>query len=99
MRSAPALKIWMTPFASVAMHEKLALLKIAFRNADAVRTASFFRTSRVSFARPAAGRLSALGAGNGTGMGRAGAVPDWADMRHAFSAESATPGRGCNPTA
>src|SRR5450759_4220571 len=30
MRSAPTLKIWMTPFASVAMLEKLALLKIAF---------------------------------------------------------------------
>src|SRR5665647_812618 len=30
MRSAPTLKIWMTPLASVAMLEKLALLKIAF---------------------------------------------------------------------
>src|SRR5580704_8433379 len=29
MRSAPTLKIWMTPFASVAMLEKLALLKMA----------------------------------------------------------------------
>src|ERR1035441_7696336 len=29
MRSAPTLKIWMTPFASVARLEKLALLKIA----------------------------------------------------------------------
>src|ERR1035441_4123067 len=29
IRSAPTLKIWMTPFASVAMLEKLALLKIA----------------------------------------------------------------------
>jgi hypothetical protein len=29
MRSAPTLKIWMTPLASVAMLEKLALLKIA----------------------------------------------------------------------
>jgi hypothetical protein len=29
MRSAPTLKIWITPFASVAMLEKLALLKIA----------------------------------------------------------------------
>jgi hypothetical protein len=27
MRSAPTLKIWITPFASVAMLEKLALLK------------------------------------------------------------------------
>jgi len=29
MRSAPTLKIWMTPLASVAMLEKFALLKIA----------------------------------------------------------------------
>ena len=29
MRSAPTLKIWITPFSSVAMLEKLALLKIA----------------------------------------------------------------------
>ena len=29
MRSAPTLKIWMTPVASVAMLEKFALLKIA----------------------------------------------------------------------
>jgi hypothetical protein len=33
MRSAPTLKIWMTPAASVAMLEKLALLKIAFCSA------------------------------------------------------------------
>src|SRR3569623_1788947 len=33
MRSAPTLKIWMTPFASVAMLEKLALLKIALCSA------------------------------------------------------------------
>ena len=33
MRSAPTLKIWITPFASVAMLEKLALLKIAFCSA------------------------------------------------------------------
>jgi len=30
MRSAPTLKIWMTPRASVAMLEKFALLKMAF---------------------------------------------------------------------
>src|SRR5882672_7850437 len=30
MRSAPTLKIWMTPFSLVAMLEKLALLRIAF---------------------------------------------------------------------
>ena len=29
MRSAPTLKIWITPWASVAMLEKLALLKMA----------------------------------------------------------------------
>jgi len=29
MRSAPTLKIWMTPLASVAMLEKFALLKMA----------------------------------------------------------------------
>jgi hypothetical protein len=33
-RSAPTLKIWMTPFASVAMLEKLALLKIALCRAS-----------------------------------------------------------------
>src|SRR5688500_5982880 len=45
MRSAPTLKIWMTPFASVAMLEKLALLKIALCNAPLVRRASASRTS------------------------------------------------------
>jgi len=33
MRSAPTLKSWMTPFSSVAMLEKLALLRIAFCSA------------------------------------------------------------------
>src|SRR6185436_9251396 len=37
MRSAPTLKIWITPLASVAMLEKLALLKIALCNALALR--------------------------------------------------------------
>jgi hypothetical protein len=36
MRSAPTLKIWMTPLASVAILEKLALLKIAFCRAPAL---------------------------------------------------------------
>jgi hypothetical protein len=36
MRSAPTLKIWMTPFASVAILEKLALLKIARCRAPAL---------------------------------------------------------------
>src|SRR6202047_4435634 len=40
MRSAPTLKIWMTPFASVAMLEKLALLKIALCSAPAVSRTS-----------------------------------------------------------
>jgi hypothetical protein len=35
MRSAPTLNTWMTPFSSVAMLEKLALLKIAFCKIDA----------------------------------------------------------------
>jgi hypothetical protein len=35
MRSAPTLKIWMTPSASVAMLEKLTLLKIASCSAPA----------------------------------------------------------------
>src|SRR5688572_11478322 len=40
MRSAPTLKIWMTPLASVAMLEKLALLKIAFCRAPALSSVS-----------------------------------------------------------
>jgi hypothetical protein len=40
MRSAPTLKIWMTPFSSVAILEKLALLKMAFCNAPVFSNAS-----------------------------------------------------------
>ena len=40
MRSAPTLKIWITPLASVAMLEKLALLKIALCKAPALSSAS-----------------------------------------------------------
>src|SRR5579863_6067711 len=40
MRSAPTLKIWITPLASVAMLEKLALLKIAFCSAPVLSSAS-----------------------------------------------------------
>jgi len=40
MRSAPTLKIWMTPLASVAMLEKLALLKMALCSAPVVSRAS-----------------------------------------------------------
>src|ERR1043165_7665095 len=45
MRSAPTLKIWITPFASVAMLEKFALLKIALWSAPVLSRASRRRTS------------------------------------------------------
>src|SRR5438309_11451204 len=45
MRSAPTLKIWITPFASVAILEKLALLKIALCKAPALSNAFSRRTS------------------------------------------------------
>src|SRR5687767_14609883 len=45
MRSAPTLKIWITPFSSVAMLEKLALFRIAFCRAPVFSTASLRRTS------------------------------------------------------
>jgi hypothetical protein len=45
MRSAPTLKIWMTPVASVAMLEKFALLKIALWRAPALRIASDWEMS------------------------------------------------------
>src|SRR5580704_3068020 len=54
MRSAPTLKIWMTPFSSVAMLEKLALLKIAFCKAPAFIRASLRRASVTTFSLPAA---------------------------------------------
>ncbi len=47
MRSAPTLKIWMTPSASVAMLEKFALLKIALWSAPARRRASSARLRAV----------------------------------------------------
>src|SRR4029079_7912836 len=40
IRCAPPLKIWMTPLASVAMLEKLALLKIALWSAPALSNTS-----------------------------------------------------------
>ena len=43
IRSAPTLKIWITPLASVAMLEKLALLKIALCNAPALSSSSSAR--------------------------------------------------------
>src|SRR5436190_24172816 len=45
MRSAPTLKSWMTPFSSVAMLEKLALLRMAFCSAPVLRSASWRLTS------------------------------------------------------
>src|SRR5947207_15375643 len=45
MRSAPTLNICMTPFSSVAMLEKLALLRIAFCKAPVLSKASWRRTS------------------------------------------------------
>src|SRR5688572_13935028 len=45
MRSAPTLKIWITPFSSVAMLEKLALFRIAFCRAPVLSTTSLRRTS------------------------------------------------------
>jgi hypothetical protein len=45
MRSAPTLNSWMTPFSSVAMLEKLALLKMASWRAPVLIRASLRRTS------------------------------------------------------
>src|SRR5438067_1913289 len=45
MRSAPTLKIWITPRSSVAMLEKLALLKIASCNAPVFSTTACRRVS------------------------------------------------------
>src|ERR1019366_2007208 len=54
MRSAPTLKIWMTPLSSVAILEKLALLKIAFCRAPALSSASLRWTSVTTSSLPAA---------------------------------------------
>src|SRR5205807_3378290 len=53
MRSAPTLKIWMTPRSSVAVLEKLALLKIAACKAPALNRTSWRRTSVMTSAVPA----------------------------------------------
>src|SRR5688572_30463453 len=53
MRSAPTLKSWMTPFSSVAMLEKLALLRMAFWRAPVLRRAFLRRTSTAAVARSA----------------------------------------------
>src|SRR5438067_9203999 len=52
MRSAPTLKIWMTPCASVAMLEKFALLKIALCKAPVRSSASGRATSAPRSAAP-----------------------------------------------
>src|ERR1019366_2872971 len=58
MRSAPTLKIWMTPFSSVAILEKLALLKIAFCKAPAFSRASLRWTSMTTSSVPAAAGMA-----------------------------------------
>src|SRR5208337_1556528 len=55
MRSAPTLKICITPFASVAILEKLALLKIALCKAPVFSKVSWRRTSVMPSAEPSAG--------------------------------------------
>jgi hypothetical protein len=50
MRSAPTLKIWMTPFASVAMLEKFALLKMALCSAPVLSSAALCGNSLLSSA-------------------------------------------------
>src|SRR5438876_366124 len=52
MRSAPTLKIWMTPFASVAMLEKFALLKIASCSAPVLSSAALACLRKVRFLGP-----------------------------------------------
>src|SRR5580765_190949 len=61
IRSAPTLKIWMTPLASVAMLEKLALLKIALCKAPVLSRASVL---------PKSGSVPPREAGVGGGEGR-----------------------------
>src|ERR1043166_4516999 len=58
MRSAPTLKIWMTPLASVAMLEKLALLKIALCSAPVLSSATWRCTLMLGSRRAAAFRAS-----------------------------------------
>src|SRR5688572_2590048 len=52
MRSAPTLKSWMMPFSSVAMSEKLALVRIAFCRAPVLSSASWRRISLTRSAMP-----------------------------------------------
>ncbi len=69
MRSAPMLKIWMTPLSSVAMLEKLALLRIAVCKAPVLSRALWRRASVLRLASLA----DASGFGAWPGEGRAGA--------------------------
>src|SRR4051794_836922 len=47
MRSAPTLNSWMMPFSSVAMIEKLALVRIAFCKAPVLSSVSWRRNSLI----------------------------------------------------
>src|SRR5687767_14249683 len=62
MCSAPTLKSWMTPASSVAMLEKLALLKIASWRAPVLKSAASRRAPGSS--------AWTLGGGTGSGVGR-----------------------------
>src|SRR4249919_383812 len=53
MRSAPTLNNWMMPFSSVAIIEKLALVRIAYCKAPALSSAFWWRTSAVVSTAPA----------------------------------------------
>ena len=64
MRSAPTLKIWITPFASVAMLEKFALFRIAAWSAPAFSNASSETPEGVPI-----GGTGITGAGNRDGVG------------------------------
>src|ERR1700690_90962 len=76
MRSAPTLKIWITPFASVAMLEKLALLKIAFCRAPVLSRVSWRRTSVMPSAVSAVG-VRMAGSWGGLGMADPWFSADW----------------------
>ena len=71
MRSAPTLKSWMTPFSSVAMLEKLALLRMAFCSAPVLSRAASRRTSVTT---SASWRGMGMWIGAGTGMAVGGNV-------------------------
>src|SRR5450759_293530 len=64
----------MTPFSSVAILEKLALLRIAFCKAPVFSTASLRRTSVMTSTVPAARRSASLGDSSGVFMDLIGVV-------------------------